>query len=174
MSQIVDNLIAFRVLRLLTMNFNETAAFKLGIIDDKGNVLKPIKDLRTTEEKDAYSMLHRMVFRLKRILAKAPGGESKLTSFAAAYWLVKESIENDKENKNIEHDFLHLQQTGVLCVEEYLIVKQFMKENVVKEEVPTNSMAGGDIAITSGSKSFNFNKKRKKRSAREWLTARKA
>jgi hypothetical protein len=101
MSQIVDNLIAFRVLRLLTMNFNESAAFKLGIIDDKGNALKPIKDLRTTEEKDAYSMLHRMVFRLKRILAKAPGGESKLTSFAAAYWLVKESIETNKENKNI-------------------------------------------------------------------------
>ena len=163
MSQIVDNLIAFRVLRLLTMNFNETAAFKLGIIDDKGNPLKPIKNLRTSEEKDAYSMLHRMVFRLKRILAKAPGGESKLTSFAAAYWLVKESIENDKENKNIEHDFLHLQQSGVLCVEEYLLVKQFMKE-----EVPTNNTAGAEV------KEPVVKLKKRKPTAREWLISRKA
>lgn len=168
MSQIVDNLIAFRVLRLLTTNFDETSAFKLGIIDDKGTAIKAIKDLRSSEEKDAYTMLHRMVFRIKRILAKAPGGDSKLASFAAAYWLVKESMEINKENKNIDQDFLDLQQSGVLFVEEYLIVKQFMKE-----EVPTNSMAGGNVAITSGSKSFNFNKKRKKRSAREWLTAKK-
>jgi hypothetical protein len=172
MSQIVDNLIAFRVLRLMTMNFNETPAFKLGIIDDKGNVLKAIKELRTSEEKDAYSMLHRMVFRLKKLLAKVPGGDSKLASFAAAYWLVKESLENNKENKNIEQDFLDVQSQGILFAEEYLTVVQFMKEEL-KEEVPTNSMAGGNIALTSGSKSFNFNKKRKKRSARDWLTARK-
>jgi hypothetical protein len=163
MSQIVDNLIAFRVLRLLTMNFNETAAFKLGIIDDKGTTLKPIKDLRTSEEKDAYSMLHRMVFRLKKILAKIPGGDSKLASFAAAYWLVKESIENDKENKNIEQDFLHLQQSGVLCVEEYLLVKQFMKE-----EVPTNNTAGAEV------KEPVVKLKKRKPTAREWLISRKA
>jgi hypothetical protein len=163
MSQIVDNLIAFRVLRLLTMNFNETAAFKLGIIDDKGTTLKPIKDLRTSEEKDAYSMLHRMVFRLKKILAKIPGGDSKLASFAAAYWLVKESIENDKENKNIEQDFLHLQQSGVLCVEEYLLVKQFMKE-----EVPTNNTAGAEV------KEPVVKLKKRKPTAREWLISRQA
>jgi hypothetical protein len=162
MSQIVDNLIAFRVLRLMTMNFNETTAFKLGIIDDKGNVLKAIKDLRTSEEKDAYSMLHRMVFRLKKLLAKVPGGDSKLASFAAAYWLVKESIENNKENKNIEQDFLELHQSGVLCVEEHLLVKKFMEE-----EVPANNTAG--VAVREPV----IKLKKRKPTAREWLATRK-
>lgn len=140
MSQIVDNLIAFRVLRLLTMNFTESSAYKLGIIDENGNPKKALKDLRTTEEKDAYSMLHRMVFRLKRVLAKVPGGENKITSFAAAYWLVKESIENDKENKTIEQDFIDLHHSGVLCVEEYMLVKKFFAE-----EVPVNNTAGAAV-----------------------------
>lgn len=144
MSQIVDNLIAFRVLRLLTMNFSETTAFKLGIIDENGNSLKSGKDLRTQEEKDSYSMLHRMVFRLKKLLAKLPGGESKIASFAAAYWLVKESIENGKENKTIEQDFLEMSQTGVLCAEEYMLVKKFFNEELT-EEVPVNNTAGASV-----------------------------
>ena len=142
MSQIIDNLIAFRLLRLLTMNFTESSAYKLGIIDENGNAMKALKDLRTSEEKDAYSMLHRMVFRLKRILAKVPGGENKITSFAAAYWLVKESIENDRDNKNIEQDFYDMQQSGVLCAEEYVLVKKFFAE---EGEVPTNNTAGASV-----------------------------
>lgn len=165
MSQIVDNLIAFRVLRLMTTNFNETTAFKLGIIDDKGNPLKAIKDLRASEEKNAYSMLHRMVFRLKKILAKIPGGDSKLASFAAAYWLVKESVENNKENKNIEQDFMHLQQSGALFVEEYLTVVQFMKEDL-KEEVPVNNTSG--VAVNEPV----IDLKRRKRKARDWMVSR--
>ncbi len=144
MSQIVDNLIAFRVLRLLTMNFSETTAFKLGIIDENGNTLKATKELRTQEEKDSYSMLHRMVFRLKKLLAKLPGGESKIASFAAAYWLVKESIENGKENKTIEQDFLEMSQSGVLCAEEYVLVKKFLNEELT-EEVPANNTAGASV-----------------------------
>jgi len=165
MSQIVDNLIAFRVLRLMTMNFNETPAFKLGIIDDKGNVLKAIKELRTSEEKDAYSMLHRMVFRLKKLLAKVPGGDSKLASFAAAYWLVKESLENKKENKNIEQDFLDIQSQGILFAEEYITVVQFMKEEL-QEEVPVNNTAGASVNEPV------VRLKKRKRTARDWLTTR--
>lgn len=144
MSQIVDNLIAFRVLRLLTMNFSETTAFKLGIIDENGNSLKSLKDLRTQEEKDSYSMLHRMVFRLKKLLAKLPGGENKISSFAAAYWLVKESLENGKENKTIEQDFYDMQQSGVVCVEEYVLVSKFLNEEL-SEEVPVNNTAGASV-----------------------------
>jgi hypothetical protein len=89
-------------------------------------------------------MLHRMVFRLKKLLAKVPGGDSKLASFAAAYWLVKESLENNKENKNIEQDFLDVQSQGILFAEEYLTVVQFMKEEL-KEEVNLESVVTGTI-----------------------------
>ena len=92
----IDNLIAFRILYMLVTSFDKTDAFKLGIIDADGNPLKKIKDLKTSEEKDAYDMLDRLVFSLKRLLAKLPGGKSKLASLAAAYWLVKESYETQE------------------------------------------------------------------------------
>lgn len=92
----IDNLIAFRILYMLVTSFDKTDAFKLGIIDADGNPLKKIKDLKTSEEKDAYDMLDRLVFSLKRLLAKLPGGSSKIASLAAAYWLVKESYETQE------------------------------------------------------------------------------
>ena len=81
---------------MLVTSFDKTDAFKLGIIDAEGNPLKKIKDLKTSEEKDAYDMLDRLVFSLKRLLAKLPGGSSKIASLAAAYWLVKESYETQE------------------------------------------------------------------------------
>ena len=92
----IDNLIAFRILYMLVTSFDKTDAFKLGIIDAEGNPLKKIKDFKTSEEKDAYDMLDRLVFSLKRLLAKLPGGSSKIASLAAAYWLVKESYETQE------------------------------------------------------------------------------
>ena len=86
----IDNLLAFRVLYLLVTPFVETKAYKLGIIDEFGNQLKKFSELKTAEEKEAFSMLHRLVFRLKALLAKLPGGDSKLKNLAAAYFLVKE------------------------------------------------------------------------------------
>ncbi len=81
---------------MLVTSFDKTDAFKLGIIDAEGTPLKKIKDLKTSEEKDAYDMLDRLVFSLKRLLGKVPGGKSKLASLAAAYWLVKESYETQE------------------------------------------------------------------------------
>ncbi len=52
MSRIIDGLIAWRLIKLLTTRFDRTEAYKLGIIDDKGKVLiksKDIKDKKTTE-----------------------------------------------------------------------------------------------------------------------------
>ena len=68
MGRFVDSIIAYRILRMLTTPFEETDAFRLGIIDDKGKELKKLSSLNTVEERDAYSILHRMVFRIKRIV----------------------------------------------------------------------------------------------------------
>jgi len=72
MGRFVDNLIAFRILRLLTQPFEETDAFRLGIIDKKGRELKRMQDLHTDAELLAYTLLHRLVYRLKRIIEKVP------------------------------------------------------------------------------------------------------
>ena len=70
MSRVIDALVAYRVLKLLVTPFNRTEAFKLGIIDAKGKVLKKSKDIRDSKERNAYTLLIRFVFNLKRMLSK--------------------------------------------------------------------------------------------------------
>ena len=87
----VDNMIAFRVLLKLVTPFSDTQAHKLGIIDADGKLLRKLNTLNTAEERDAYNFLNRLVFNLKRIIGKLPGGTHNLKNLAAAYFLVKES-----------------------------------------------------------------------------------
>ena len=68
-SRPVDLLIAYRVIKILVTPFEKQPAFKQGIIDKDGKVLKNIELLQV--EKRSYTILHRFVFNLKRILAKA-------------------------------------------------------------------------------------------------------
>jgi len=83
MSRVIDALIAYRVLKLLVTPFNRTEAFKLGIIDDKGKVLKKSRDIKDQKERNAYTLLIRFVFNLKRLLSKV-GVRGPLGSTAAA------------------------------------------------------------------------------------------
>ena len=89
MTRFVDSIIAYRILRMLTTPFEETDAFRLGIVDNKGKELKKMRELNSVDERDAYSILHRMIFRLKRIIEKVPIENKKLASFAAALSLIK-------------------------------------------------------------------------------------
>ena len=75
---------------MLTTSWEDTKAFSYGIIDDKGKVLKKAKTLKTPAEKAAYTVFHRLVFNIKRLLQKAPGGGSKLAQYATALFLIKE------------------------------------------------------------------------------------
>tara|TARA_Y100001970_G_scaffold95845_1_gene120697 strand:- start:647 stop:1120 length:474 start_codon:yes stop_codon:yes gene_type:complete len=91
----VDLLIAYRVIKLLVTPFNRSPAFKQGIIDKDGKVLRPYRTLKATADKQAYTMLHRFVFNLKRILAKV-GIRGALGSFAVATALLL------RENKHLD------------------------------------------------------------------------
>ena len=96
----IDLIITYRVIKLLATPFNSQEAYKYGIIDEKGKVLKKFKTLDKPEEKKAYTLLHRFVFNLKRILQKIGLG-SRLGSFAVALGLLI------KENKEyVEHQSL--------------------------------------------------------------------
>lgn len=85
-----DLFYAFRFLRMLTTPWDKMKAFELGIVDENGKVLKKAKELTTSEEKAAYTVFHRLVFNLKRLLSKLPFGKTKLASYAAALFLIKE------------------------------------------------------------------------------------
>jgi len=83
MSRVIDALVAYRVLKLLVTPFNKTKAFQLGIIDAKGKVLKKSKEIKDPKERNAYTLLIRFVFNLKRMLSKV-GIRGPLGSSAAA------------------------------------------------------------------------------------------
>ena len=87
-SRAVDLLITYRVIKLLVTPWEEHEAYKYGIIDKNGKVLKKTSELATSKEKDSYTILHRFVFNLKRLLGLLPGGKTKLASYAAALALL--------------------------------------------------------------------------------------
>ena len=147
MSRIVDNLIAYRILKMLVTNFEDTEAFKLGIIDKKGKNLRKTSTLVTTQEREAYTYLHRLVFNMKKIINKIPSGESKLKSLIAALWLVKEQYQSGSRSTALMQekfdDIMKLLDNRVSLVEEEIIVKKFLDEdgavaNVTGAAVSTN------------------------------------
>lgn len=141
MSRVVDNLIAFRMLYMLVTPFEKTDAYKFGIIDKEGNALKKTKDLKNNQEKEAYTNLHKLVFSLKRLLGKVPGGKSQFASIVAAYWLIKESYSNKItiKQEDLESIIDMIEQNNVTMVEEELEIEKFLK-----------LMEDGVIANTAG------------------------
>jgi hypothetical protein len=149
MSRIVDNLIAYRVLSMLVANFEDSDAFKLGIVDANGHALKKAKDLKTEEEKDAYDYLTRLVFNLKRLINKLPGGETKIKSMIAALWLVKEHYRTgSRSTAMLQEKFatlMKLMDNRVSLVEEEITVRRFLSEEGEGAAVggaPTNNTSG--------------------------------
>ena len=82
-----DLFYTLRFLRLLTTPWNKTNAYKEGIVDENGKVLKKPE---TSKEKAVYNTFHRLVYNLKRLLNKVPLGKSTIASYAAALFLIKE------------------------------------------------------------------------------------
>ena len=95
MGRAIDALITFRFLKLLVKPFNKTKAYELGIIDERGKNLIKGKDLTTFEQKNAYTILHKLVFNVKKLIEKLPGGKTRIASYAAALFLIKENTEMD-------------------------------------------------------------------------------
>ena len=111
MGRVIDALIAYRVLKLLVTPFNRTKAFKFGIIDDKGKGLIKSKDLPNSGPKrEAYTLLIRFVFNLKRLLSKVGIRGPLGTSAAAALAFFKEE---NGSNLEIEKTvYKHLVENG--------------------------------------------------------------
>ena len=104
----IDLFVAYRFLRILTTPWENQDAFKFGIIDDNGKLLRRASTLKTDEEKKSFTLLHRLVFNLKRILNKVPLVRSKIGTYATALFLLKQSVVTDKEEGDmIERTFIN-------------------------------------------------------------------
>ena len=117
MGRVIDALIAYRVLKLLVTPFNKTKAYKFGIIDDKGKVLIKSKDFLKTfssqelsKAREAYTLLIRFVFNLKRLLSKVGVRGPLSTSAAAAIAFFKEENGQNLEVEKVVYK--HLRENG--------------------------------------------------------------
>ena len=99
MSRGIDFLITYRVVKMLITPFNKTQAFKRGIIDEDGKVLRKFKTVKGGDRKH-YTMLHRFVFNLKRILKKVGLG-SRLGSFGVALALLVKEDKTMLQHKDL-------------------------------------------------------------------------
>jgi hypothetical protein len=126
-SRIIDLLITYRVVKLISTDFKNQEAFKFGIIDEKGKVLKKANQLKTEAEKNAYTFLHRFVFNLKRVLAKV-GLSGSLSNFAVALaFVLKENQELIKYKTTFESAVItYLKETNVYdsMIKEVSVIKE--------------------------------------------------
>ena len=107
MGRAIDLFVTYRFVRLLTTPFEKTDAYKLGIIDGNGNRIrqpnstKPAVELATTEQKNSYTVLHKLVFNIKKLFAKVPGLRTKVGTYAAALFLLKDTFKEHVEDPDM-------------------------------------------------------------------------
>ena len=114
MGRAIDLLITYRVIKMLVTPFEKTDAYKYGIIDKNGKVLRKNKTLTVAKEKDSYTILHRFVFNLKRLINLIPGGKSKLGTYAAALGLL---LKEQKDINAVELEkvlYKHLRENDLI------------------------------------------------------------
>ena len=124
MGRAIDLFVTYRFIKLLVTPFERTEAFKLGIIDKDGNRIMPPKKsgvrqtkpepLRTTEERSAYTVLHKLVFNIKKLFSKVPGLRTKLGTYAAALFLLKDTFKESVDDPDVfEREFMkYLKEEG--------------------------------------------------------------
>ena len=136
-SQATDLYAALRFLRLLTTRWEDTNAFKVGIIDADGKQLIKGRDV-PSEHKKYYTLFHRLVFNIKRLLQKVPiVGKSILLNYASALLLLKEhlGIESDEEFKQILDEYIpnFINTTEELDEQVSISRRMILKEGIVVE-----------------------------------------
>ena len=97
-SRAADIYYTFRFLKTLVTKWEEMPAYKLGINDDNRKYIWDKEKSMSGEEKDAYTIFHRLVFNVKRVMQKIPGGRSRLASYAAALFLLREHTKMSEED----------------------------------------------------------------------------
>ena len=129
MGRAIDLFVTYRFVKLLVTPFEKQEAYKLGVIDKNGNrILQPGTNvptiLNTIAEKNSYTVLHKLVFNIKKIFAKVPGLRTKLGSYAAALFLLKDTFKEDVDTKMWEQEFM-----------KYLKENNIELDNTISEEV---------------------------------------
>jgi len=128
-SRAADTYYAYRFVKILSTDWKDMDAYEFGIVDENGKVLRKARTLRTSEEKSAYTIFHRLVFGIKRILQKLPGGRSVVASYAAALFLIKEHTGMSDEQLGAVFDKIGIDLDEIELTESVNDQPWFIQEN---------------------------------------------
>ena len=130
---IIDTILTYQFIKKLTTPFNQLPAYKMHLIDDKGNFLKNRTNF-TTQEKNACGLFDVMIINLKKLIALIPGGASRMSTVAATLLLLRSKpIKEDFNNNELEEEF-------------FKIYNALSEDGAVAVSAPVNSAGSGDIA----------------------------
>src|SRR6056300_1432628 len=146
MGRAIDLFVTYRFIKLLTTPFEKTDAYKLGIIDDK------------EKKQNAYTILHKLVFNIKKIFEKVPGLRTKLGTYAAALFLLKDTFKEHIEDPQMfEKEFLkHLKENNIelddSIVEEVALDNGKLSKGiyVLTQDVVTTEEGDDEISAVEG------------------------
>ena len=139
---VVDLFLVYQFIRRLATPFDKWDAYKEGIIDDKGKVLIKKKDFTNSRQRKAWGIFDIMIANLKKILGKVPGGQSRLASYAAALFLIKEykaftdesMLTEDLTEEDLEESLLLFNDRYVNYITEESDVKDLLIEKLKKSD----------------------------------------
>ena len=154
-TNVVDLFVVYQFIRRLATPFNKWEAYKTGVIDERGNILV-IPRRRNREQTQSFRIFDVMILKLKRLLEKIPGGKTRLASYAAALYLVKEDWEHKTEEQVLlENNDQYLNYIRLYKLDHY---KRAL------EEMPTNAAGSGNIAGmgVNGADDVKVSKKKQK------------
>ena len=143
---VVDVFMVYQFLKRLATPFEKWDAFKEGVIDKEGNIILK-KNRRNQNQKKSLKIFDVMILRLKRLLGKIPGGKTRLASYAAALWLIKEDWQSRSEEQllsegitDLDVDFLdYMREAKNKKFQEFIA-------QISNEEAPANAAGGGNVA----------------------------
>jgi hypothetical protein len=143
---VVDVFMVYQFLKRLATPFEKWVAFKEGVIDKEGNIILK-KNKRNQNQKKSLKIFDVMILRLKRLLGKIPGGKTRLASYAAALWLIKEDWQSRSEEQllsegitDLDVDFLdYMREAKNKKFQEFIA-------QISNEEAPANAAGGGNVA----------------------------
>lgn len=139
-NRVLDIFLTYQFLKRLTTPFDQWDAYKLGIIDADGKVLKKRKDLGMADERAAWGYFDIMTANLKKLIMKLPGGKERIATFAAALLLLREHNTGNLNSKEIlEQKF-----------NEYLALTEERLSEEGEGGLPANNVGGGKVAGLGG------------------------
>lgn len=127
--KIADQAFALRLLRLMTMPVEKTGAFKAGLIDKDYKLIKDKKDF-TANDRQVYTMFHKLAFNLRKLIRKVPiVGKLSLSSYLAALWLIKDHTEmSDEQIRDVLTEVTGTKIKDIALVENSLFINNNLLE----------------------------------------------